>query len=79
LSDSHGVHISAAGLSLPETSFTSVPVFVKVSFWNALILQAARAERCDRLWTEDLNHGQRVGELTIVNPFLPEPPPAGEG
>ena len=44
---------------------------LKVSLWDALILQAARGERCDRLWTEDLNHGQRVGDLTIVNPFLP--------
>src|SRR6185295_18510600 len=46
---------------------------LKVSFWDALVVQAARAERCDRLWTEDLNHGQRVGDVTIVNPFLPEP------
>lgn len=49
---------------------------LKVSFWDALILEAARVERCDRLWTEDLNHGQRIGDLTIVNPFLAEPPPA---
>jgi predicted nucleic acid-binding protein len=47
---------------------------LKVSFWDALILEAARVEHCDRLWTEDLNHGQRIGNLTIVNPFLPEPP-----
>lgn len=50
---------------------------LKVSFWDALILQAARMERCTRLWTEDLNHGQRLGDLTIVNPFLPEPPTGG--
>ena len=46
---------------------------LKVSFWDALVLQAARMEHCDRLWTEDLNHGQRIGNLTIINPFLPEP------
>jgi len=46
---------------------------LKVSFWDALVLQAARVENCDRLWTEDLNHGQRIGNLLIVNPFLPEP------
>ncbi|HYX24806.1 MAG TPA: PIN domain-containing protein [Thermoanaerobaculia bacterium] len=45
---------------------------LKVSFWDALIIQAARTEHCDRLWTEDLNHGQRIGGLTIVNPFRQE-------
>ena len=47
---------------------------LKVSFWDALVIQAARVERCDRLWTEDLNHGQRIGDLIIVNPFRQEPP-----
>ena len=55
-----------AGIRLAST--------LKISFWDALILEAARVERCDRLFTEDLNHGQRVGDLTIINPFLPEPP-----
>jgi predicted nucleic acid-binding protein len=54
-----------AGIRLAST--------LKVSFWDALVLQAARNAQCDRLWTEDLNHGQRIGELTIVNPFLPPP------
>jgi predicted nucleic acid-binding protein len=58
-----------AGIRLAST--------LKVSFWDALILEAARVERCDRIWTEDLNHGQRIGGLTILNPFLPEPPPRG--
>ncbi|MDP9122550.1 MAG: PIN domain-containing protein [Acidobacteriota bacterium] len=44
---------------------------LKISFWDALILEAAHAQRCDRLWTEDLNHGQRIGDLIVVNPFLP--------
>jgi predicted nucleic acid-binding protein len=51
---------------------------LKVSFWDALILQAAKIEHCSRLWTEDLNHGQRIGDLTIVNPFLSEPLPTSE-
>jgi predicted nucleic acid-binding protein len=58
-----------AGIRLAST--------LKVSFWDALVLQAARSERCDRLWTEDLNHGQRIGDLTILNPFLPERPRTG--
>lgn len=51
---------------------------LQVSFWDALVVQAARMEHCDRLWTEDLNHGQRVGDLVILNPFLPEPSPTTE-
>jgi predicted nucleic acid-binding protein len=50
---------------------------VSVSFWDALILEAACFARCDCLWTEDLNHGQRIGDLIVVNPFLPESSPAG--
>lgn len=57
-----------AGIRLAST--------LKISFWDALVVEAARMERCDRLWTEDLNHGQRVGDLVILNPFLPEPSPA---
>ena len=42
---------------------------LRVSFWDALIVEAAITERCDRLMTEDLNHGQKIGDLVIVNPF----------
>jgi hypothetical protein len=37
--------------------------------WDALIVQAALAARCTTLFTEDLQAGQRFGELEIVNPF----------
>lgn len=40
-----------------------------LSFWDALILQAARASGCSILYTEDMQHGRRFEELTIVNPF----------
>ena len=41
----------------------------RLSFWDALIVQAALGAGCARLLTEDLNHGQQFGELTVVNPF----------
>jgi predicted nucleic acid-binding protein len=41
----------------------------QLSFWDAMVVQAALDARCDRLLTEDLNAGQRIGGLTIVNPF----------
>jgi len=41
----------------------------QLSFWDSLVVQAAIDAGCDRLYTEDLNAGQRVGSVTIVNPF----------
>lgn len=40
------------------------------SFWDALIIQAALSANCKILFTEDLQHQQRLGELEIINPFL---------
>lgn len=39
------------------------------SLWDALILQAALAGGCDRLITEDLQHGFRLASLVVENPF----------
>ncbi len=41
----------------------------QVSFWDALIIRAARAAGCTRLYSEDLNPGWRIEGLTVVNPF----------
>jgi len=41
----------------------------KMSFWDALIVQAAINADCERLYSEDLNHGQRFGSVQVVNPF----------
>jgi len=40
-----------------------------LSFWDALILRAAKAGGCTRLLTEDLQHGQIIGGVRIENPF----------
>lgn len=41
----------------------------KLSFWDAMVVQAAIDSGCTELYTEDLNHGQRFGSVVIVNPF----------
>jgi len=41
----------------------------QLSMWDALVVQAAIEAGCDRLYSEDLNAGQKFGSLTIVNPF----------
>ncbi len=39
------------------------------SFYDSLIVAAALEAGCARLYSEDLQHGQRVDQLTIQNPF----------
>lgn len=40
-----------------------------ISFWDALVVVAAAGSGADLLCTEDLNHGQVVLGVEIVNPF----------
>ena len=39
------------------------------SYWDSTILAAAQSARCNELLSEDLNHGQQYGTVTVVNPF----------
>jgi predicted nucleic acid-binding protein len=41
-----------------------------LSFYDALIVAAALEAGCTRLYTEDLQHGQKIEGLLIQNPFV---------
>jgi predicted nucleic acid-binding protein len=41
----------------------------QLSFYDSLIVSSAIAADCRILWTEDLQHGQRIRNLEIRNPF----------
>lgn len=41
-----------------------------MAFCDALIISSAIAGGCDTVWTEDLQHGRRIGTMTIRNPFV---------
>ena len=41
------------------------------SFYDSLIIAAALEAGSTRLYSEDLQHGQQIQQLTILNPFLP--------
>lgn len=43
----------------------------KLSFWDALVITSAQQSEAQSLLSEDLQDGQRFGELVIVNPFSP--------
>jgi predicted nucleic acid-binding protein len=40
------------------------------SFYDSLIIASATQAKCQVLYSEDMQHMQRVGDLQIVNPFL---------
>jgi len=41
----------------------------QISFWDAAIIEAARAAGCREVLSEDLNAGQDFEGLVVVNPF----------
>jgi predicted nucleic acid-binding protein len=46
-----------------------IEVRYKISFWDALILQAAESSGVAILYSEDLATGQKYGSIRIVNPL----------
>jgi predicted nucleic acid-binding protein len=39
------------------------------SYWDSAIIAAARELGCDRIYTEDLSHGQVVESIRVIDPF----------
>ena len=58
-----------------EVSLVKIAIEISVryqtSYWDAAILAAAESMGAPRLYSEDLNHGQRYGSVEVVNPFMP--------
>jgi predicted nucleic acid-binding protein len=44
-----------------------------VHYWDALIVAAAQHAGCRYVLTEDLQHGQQIGAVTVINPFTAQP------
>lgn len=42
---------------------------LKISIWDAMIVEAAAEAGCDELWTEDLAAGVELRGVRVVNPF----------
>ncbi len=41
----------------------------QISFWDAMIVQAAQASGAEVLYSEDLSDGQAYGSVRVVNPL----------
>jgi predicted nucleic acid-binding protein len=68
----------ASLLRFPVQEIT-VPVFQaaleardrwRLSYWDAAIVEAARALGCDTLYSEDLQHEQDFAGVRVINPFI---------
>ena len=44
----------------------------KLSWFDALIAEAAIRSHCNVLYSEDFSHGRRFGKLVVQNPFQPK-------
>jgi predicted nucleic acid-binding protein len=42
----------------------------RINFWDAMIVAAAARSGATRLFSEDLNHNQRIAGVLVVNPFV---------
>jgi predicted nucleic acid-binding protein len=42
----------------------------QLSWWDALVVEAARRSGATTLLSEDMRHGQKFGTLTVRNPFV---------
>ena len=45
----------------------------KYLFYDSLIIASAFQAGCSVLYSEDLQHGQKIGNLRILNPFVDSP------
>jgi predicted nucleic acid-binding protein len=46
---------------------------LKYAFYDSLVIASALQAGCSVLYSEDLQHGQKIGSLQILNPFIESP------
>lgn len=62
--------VQAITLAILQAALATKQRF-QISYWDAAIIEAARALNCSEVLTEDLSHGQDYGGVRVVNPFQP--------
>ena len=61
-------HPCAIDAPMLETAW-SIADDARISHWDALIVAAALHQGCETLLSEDLQHGQIIEGVRVVNPF----------
>ncbi len=62
------MHVVAVDVPLIKRAIDT-SILAQLSFWDALIVSAAEQAGCSVLLSEDLNAGQTINGVKIVNPF----------
>jgi predicted nucleic acid-binding protein len=62
-------HVQSLTLQVVRAAMRSRERFI-LSYWDAAIVEAARAVGCDVVLTEDLQDGQDLDGITVHNPFV---------
>jgi len=47
-----------------------ISILCRISFWDGLVVAAAEQANCEILFSEDLNNGQTIRGIKILNPFF---------
>ena len=73
--DAQKIITSLLNMNVHQVSTTDIQIAMKISsesqftIYDSLIIAAAKAESCKIVYSEDLNAGQVVEGVKIVNPF----------
>lgn len=59
-------------VNTPESVLQALEIEIRhgISFWDALVLQAAETAEAAVLYSEDLASGQSYGAVRVINPFV---------
>ncbi len=65
----YGVWVHRAATVETVTRATEISDLARISFWDALIVASAEEVDADELLSEDLNDGQAIAGIKVVNPL----------
>lgn len=65
----YGVWVREATTPDTVTRATHLAEMAQISFWDAMIVASAEQTGARRLYSEDLNAGQTIAGILIVDPF----------
>lgn len=65
----YGAWIREPTTARTVTRASEISEMVQISFWDALILASAEEVDAEEILSEDLNDGQIIAGIRIVNPF----------